>query len=145
MFQKQQSRWVCWFVNVSCSFLPSVYSYTFILISFPFFQRLKSWNYNAVRTYVALRLSKCWISLCSGFKYPIVHLSTLYLWYSNVSRMDLILSFHYVQISVDKLAMKSFEEREEEINRAAEMADVFLRASKDTLIMTSRKLITGKC
>lgn len=41
--------------------------------------------------------------------------------------------------------MKSSEEREEEISRAAEMADVFLRAPKDTLIMTSRELITGKC
>ncbi|RVW52705.1 D-tagatose-1,6-bisphosphate aldolase subunit GatY [Vitis vinifera] len=49
-----------------------------------------------------------------------------------------------IEISVDKLAMKSSEEREEEISRAAEMADVFLRASKDTLIMTSRELITGK-
>lgn len=49
-----------------------------------------------------------------------------------------------IEISVDKLAMKSSEEREEEISRAAEMADVFLRAPKDTLIMTSRELITGK-
>ncbi|GFY95420.1 ketose-bisphosphate aldolase class-II family protein [Actinidia rufa] len=47
-------------------------------------------------------------------------------------------------ISVDKLAMKSIEEREEEISRAAERADVFIRACKDTLIMTSRELITGK-
>ncbi|KAM7479632.1 hypothetical protein LguiA_027845 [Lonicera macranthoides] len=49
-----------------------------------------------------------------------------------------------IEISVDKLAMKSLEERGEEINRAAEMADVFLRSGKDTLIMTSRELITGK-
>lgn len=40
--------------------------------------------------------------------------------------------------------MKSLEEREEEISRAAEIADVFLGACKDTLIMTSRELITGK-
>ncbi|XP_057459422.1 uncharacterized protein LOC130750039 isoform X3 [Actinidia eriantha] len=49
-----------------------------------------------------------------------------------------------IQISVDKLAMKSIEKREEEISRAAERADVFIRACKDTLIMTSRELITGK-
>ncbi|GMQ11554.1 hypothetical protein CsSME_00054150 [Camellia sinensis var. sinensis] len=49
-----------------------------------------------------------------------------------------------IEISVDKLAMKSIEEREEEINRTAEMANVFLKACKDTLIMTSRELITGK-
>ncbi|XP_011035595.1 PREDICTED: uncharacterized protein LOC105133340 isoform X2 [Populus euphratica] len=49
-----------------------------------------------------------------------------------------------LEVSVDKLAMKSFEEREEEINRVAEMANLFLGACKDTLIMTSRELITGK-
>ncbi|KAJ4961675.1 hypothetical protein NE237_021585 [Protea cynaroides] len=49
-----------------------------------------------------------------------------------------------IEVSVDKLAMQSLEEREQEINRAAEMADVLLRARKDTLIMTSRELITGK-
>ncbi|OVA01688.1 Ketose-bisphosphate aldolase [Macleaya cordata] len=48
-----------------------------------------------------------------------------------------------IEISVDKLAMRSLEEREQEISQAAEMADVFLRARKDTLIMTSRELITG--
>lgn len=40
--------------------------------------------------------------------------------------------------------MSSTEEREEEISRAAEIADIFLTARKDTLIMTSRELITGK-
>ncbi|XP_074354655.1 uncharacterized protein LOC141693454 isoform X3 [Apium graveolens] len=49
-----------------------------------------------------------------------------------------------IEISVDKLAMKSIEERKEEIDRAAELADIFLGACKDTLIMTSRELITGK-
>ncbi|CAK7349569.1 unnamed protein product [Dovyalis caffra] len=49
-----------------------------------------------------------------------------------------------LEVSVDKLAMKSSEEREEEINRAAEMGSLFLGACKDTLIMTSRELITGK-
>jgi hypothetical protein len=47
-------------------------------------------------------------------------------------------------VSVDKLAMSSLEERKEEISRAVEMADCFLRAQKDTLILTSRVLITGK-
>ncbi|XP_059290437.1 uncharacterized protein LOC132043978 isoform X1 [Lycium ferocissimum] len=49
-----------------------------------------------------------------------------------------------IEISVNKVAMESSEKREEEINRAAEMADVYLRNNKDTLIMTSRELITGK-
>lgn len=49
-----------------------------------------------------------------------------------------------LEVSVDKIAMKSLEEREEEINRVAEMANLLLGACKDTLIMTSRELITGK-
>ncbi|KAK3228316.1 hypothetical protein Dsin_008178 [Dipteronia sinensis] len=49
-----------------------------------------------------------------------------------------------IEVSVDKVAMKSLEEREEEISRTAEMVDILLRARKDTLIMTSRELITGK-
>ncbi|KAK1564366.1 hypothetical protein Q3G72_001683 [Acer saccharum] len=40
--------------------------------------------------------------------------------------------------------MKSLEEREEEISRTAEMVDFLLWARKDTLIMTSRELLTGK-
>lgn len=47
-------------------------------------------------------------------------------------------------MSVDKLAMRSVGEREEEISRAAEVADCFLQARRDTLILTSRELITGK-
>ncbi|GJS95127.1 ketose-bisphosphate aldolase class-II family protein [Tanacetum coccineum] len=49
-----------------------------------------------------------------------------------------------IEVSVEKLAMKSAEEREEEINHAAELADVYLRTCKDTLVMSSRELITGK-
>ncbi|KAG4400652.1 hypothetical protein GLYMA_07G103000v4 [Glycine max] len=49
-----------------------------------------------------------------------------------------------IEVSVEKLAMSPIEEMEEEISRAAELADVYLKAHKDTLIMTSRNLITGK-
>ncbi|CAN1235969.1 L-threonate dehydrogenase [Linum grandiflorum] len=49
-----------------------------------------------------------------------------------------------IEVSVDKVALKSLDEREEEINRAAEMANHFIVASKDTLIITSRELIAGK-
>ncbi|XP_058722533.1 uncharacterized protein LOC131594430 [Vicia villosa] len=49
-----------------------------------------------------------------------------------------------IEVSVEKLAMGSIEEREDEISRAAELADVYLKSHKDTLIMTSRNLITGK-
>lgn len=40
--------------------------------------------------------------------------------------------------------MKSNEEGEEEIRRTVELADAYLSAWKDTLVMTSRQLITGK-
>ncbi|XP_059453549.1 uncharacterized protein LOC132184080 isoform X2 [Corylus avellana] len=53
-------------------------------------------------------------------------------------------SLRTIEVSVDKLAMSSLEERKEEISRAAEIADCFLGAQKDTLILTSRVLITGK-
>ncbi|CAJ1952092.1 unnamed protein product [Sphenostylis stenocarpa] len=49
-----------------------------------------------------------------------------------------------IEVSVEKLAMSPIEEREEEISRTAELADVYLKAHKDTLIMTSRNLITGR-
>lgn len=41
--------------------------------------------------------------------------------------------------------MKSLEEREEEISYAAEIANASIKAQKDTLLVTSRQLITGKC
>ncbi|KAK7291352.1 hypothetical protein RIF29_06422 [Crotalaria pallida] len=49
-----------------------------------------------------------------------------------------------IEVSVEKLAMRPIEEREEEISRTAQLADVYLKAHKDTLILTSRNLITGK-
>ncbi|KAL1339273.1 hypothetical protein AAHE18_U023800 [Arachis hypogaea] len=49
-----------------------------------------------------------------------------------------------IEVSVEKLSMRPVEEREEEVSRAAELADAYLKAHKDTLIMTSRNLITGK-
>ncbi|XP_075514401.1 uncharacterized protein LOC142549368 [Primulina tabacum] len=49
-----------------------------------------------------------------------------------------------IEVSVEKVAVKSSNEREEEINRTAEVADVYLRSGKDTLVMTSRQLLVGK-
>ncbi|EYU40112.1 hypothetical protein MIMGU_mgv1a000277mg [Erythranthe guttata] len=49
-----------------------------------------------------------------------------------------------IEVSVDKIAMKSIEEREEEIAQTAETADVYLRSGRDTLVMTSRLLVVGK-
>lgn len=41
--------------------------------------------------------------------------------------------------------MKSIQERDEEINHVANVASASLKAGKDTLVMTSRQLITGRC
>ncbi|KAK9075565.1 hypothetical protein SSX86_003890 [Deinandra increscens subsp. villosa] len=49
-----------------------------------------------------------------------------------------------IEVSVEKLAMESAEEREEEISCAAELADIYLGSCKDTLVMSSRELIIGK-
>ncbi|PKA61325.1 putative 3-hydroxyisobutyrate dehydrogenase, mitochondrial [Apostasia shenzhenica] len=49
-----------------------------------------------------------------------------------------------IEVSVDKVAMKTFADRVEEIDLAAEKANASLKAHKDTLLMTSRQLITGK-
>lgn len=48
------------------------------------------------------------------------------------------------QVLVDKIAGKSIEEREQEINQAADMANVYLKSGKDTLVLTSRQLVVGK-
>lgn len=53
-------------------------------------------------------------------------------------------ALRWIEISVDKVAMKSSEDREQQINQAAELADTFLNARADTVIMTSRELISGK-
>lgn len=50
----------------------------------------------------------------------------------------------WIEISVDKVALKSAEEREQHISQAVELADIFLRTRADTVIMTSRELISGK-
>ncbi|XP_020586109.1 uncharacterized protein LOC110028552 [Phalaenopsis equestris] len=58
------------------------------------------------------------------------------------SRLDIKL--RCVEVSVEKLAMKTDNDREEEISWAAEVVNAHLKACKDTLLMTSRQLITGK-
>ncbi|AAF25989.1 F15H18.21 [Arabidopsis thaliana] len=64
--------------------------------------------------------------------------------YHMLCMLCLLSSSNDQQISVEKVALKSSEVRDEEIRRAVEMADAFLRAGRETLIMSSRELITGK-
>ncbi|KAG6390719.1 hypothetical protein SASPL_148463 [Salvia splendens] len=49
-----------------------------------------------------------------------------------------------IEVLVNKVAESSIEEREQEINKVADMADVYLKSGKDTLILTSRQLLVGK-
>ncbi|CAA0840661.1 ketose-bisphosphate aldolase class-II family protein [Striga hermonthica] len=49
-----------------------------------------------------------------------------------------------IEVSVDRIAMRSVEAREAEINQTAEIADVYLSSGKDTLVLTSRQLVVGK-
>uniref|UniRef100_A0A803MVE7 Ketose-bisphosphate aldolase class-II family protein n=1 Tax=Chenopodium quinoa TaxID=63459 RepID=A0A803MVE7_CHEQI len=53
-------------------------------------------------------------------------------------------ALRWIEIPVDKVAMKSPEERAKEINEAAELADIYLKNGMDTVIMTSRDLISGR-
>jgi hypothetical protein len=46
-------------------------------------------------------------------------------------------------VSASAIATGSAKERETEITQAARVADLFLAAGKDTLVMTSRQLLTG--
>jgi len=46
-------------------------------------------------------------------------------------------------VRVDAIALKSEREREEEIIRTVELADIFLKSKNDTLVMTSRELVKG--
>ncbi|KAJ0668284.1 putative fructose-bisphosphate aldolase [Helianthus annuus] len=62
----------------------------------------------------------------------------------QVEELKLQCDLRTIEVSVEKLALKSAEEREEEISDAAELADVYLRTCCDTLVMSSRELITGK-
>jgi hypothetical protein len=48
-----------------------------------------------------------------------------------------------LQVNVGALATGSPKDRELEISQAARIADSLLSAGKDTLIMTSRQLVTG--
>lgn len=48
-----------------------------------------------------------------------------------------------LQVNVGALVTGSLKDREYEISQAARIADSLLSAGKDTLIMTSRQLVTG--
>ncbi|KAL6552846.1 hypothetical protein OROHE_008210 [Orobanche hederae] len=49
-----------------------------------------------------------------------------------------------IEVSVDRIAMRSIEEREEEITQAAQIADIYLSSGKDIILVTSRQVVIGK-
>uniref|UniRef100_A0A804UB64 Ketose-bisphosphate aldolase class-II family protein n=1 Tax=Zea mays TaxID=4577 RepID=A0A804UB64_MAIZE len=48
------------------------------------------------------------------------------------------------KVSVEMVSMKSMEDRDQEIRRIVELGNAYIQSRKDTLILTSRQLITGK-
>jgi len=47
-------------------------------------------------------------------------------------------------VSVEMVSMKSTEDRDQEISRVVELGNAYIQNRKDTLVVTSRQLITGK-
>ncbi|KAF8723676.1 hypothetical protein HU200_021638 [Digitaria exilis] len=53
-------------------------------------------------------------------------------------------SLRVIEVSVEMISMKSAEDRDQEISRVVELANAYIESRKDTLVVTSRQLITGK-
>ncbi|AQK83634.1 uncharacterized protein LOC100280420 [Zea mays] len=53
-------------------------------------------------------------------------------------------SLRVIEVSVEMVSMKSMEDRDQEIRRIVELGNAYIQSRKDTLILTSRQLITGK-
>uniref|UniRef100_A0A0E0LA58 Ketose-bisphosphate aldolase class-II family protein n=1 Tax=Oryza punctata TaxID=4537 RepID=A0A0E0LA58_ORYPU len=49
-----------------------------------------------------------------------------------------------IEVSVERISMKSAEDRDHEISRVIELGNAYIQSRKDTLLVTSRQLITGK-
>jgi uncharacterized protein YgbK (DUF1537 family) len=53
-------------------------------------------------------------------------------------------SLRIIEVSVEMISMKSAEDRDHEISRVIELGNAYIQSRKDTLVVTSRQLITGK-
>ncbi|XP_066375772.1 uncharacterized protein [Miscanthus floridulus] len=53
-------------------------------------------------------------------------------------------SLRVIEVSVEMVSMKSMEDRDQEISRIVELGNAYIQSRKDTLVVTSRQLITGK-
>ncbi|EMS57449.1 Fructose-bisphosphate aldolase [Triticum urartu] len=53
-------------------------------------------------------------------------------------------SLRVIEVSVEMISLKSTEERDQEISRIVELGNAYIQSGRDTLIVTSRQLITGK-
>ncbi|KAK8455261.1 hypothetical protein SEVIR_4G115300v4 [Setaria viridis] len=53
-------------------------------------------------------------------------------------------SLRVIEVSVEMVSMKSTEDRDQEISRVVELGNAYIQSRKDTLVVTSRQLITGK-
>uniref|UniRef100_M8CBF9 Fructose-bisphosphate aldolase n=1 Tax=Aegilops tauschii TaxID=37682 RepID=M8CBF9_AEGTA len=53
-------------------------------------------------------------------------------------------SLRVIEVSVEMISLKSTEERDQEISRIVELGNAYIQSGRDTLVVTSRQLITGK-
>ncbi|CAM0913969.1 unnamed protein product [Alopecurus aequalis] len=53
-------------------------------------------------------------------------------------------SLRVIEVSVEMVSLKSTEDRDQEISRVVELGNAYIRSRRDTLVVTSRQLITGK-
>jgi len=53
-------------------------------------------------------------------------------------------SLRVIEVSVEMVSMKSTEDRDQEISRVVELGNAYIQSRKDSLVVTSRQLITGR-
>ncbi|KAK3128896.1 hypothetical protein QOZ80_6BG0467940 [Eleusine coracana subsp. coracana] len=53
-------------------------------------------------------------------------------------------SLRVIEVSVDMVSMRSTKDRDQEISRVVQLGNAYIQSRKDTLVLTSRQLITGK-
>ncbi|KAI4975758.1 uncharacterized protein LOC123409678 [Hordeum vulgare subsp. vulgare] len=53
-------------------------------------------------------------------------------------------SLRVIEVSVEMISLKSTEERDQEISRIVDLGNAYIQSGRDTLVVTSRQLITGK-
>ncbi|KQK18686.1 hypothetical protein BRADI_1g44060v3 [Brachypodium distachyon] len=59
-------------------------------------------------------------------------------------RSQCMQSLRVIEVSVEMISLKSTEDRDQEISRVVELGNAYIQSGRDTLVVTSRQLITGR-